>query len=60
MHTALLLKCSNNNIFFPPVLFGSWFDHVKGWLTYRNQANFMLLTYDELLKVNALFNSLLL
>ncbi|XP_053119552.1 sulfotransferase 2B1-like isoform X2 [Hemicordylus capensis] len=32
------------------ILFGSWFDHVKGWLTYRNQTNFLLLTYDELLK----------
>ncbi|XP_054850092.1 sulfotransferase 2B1-like [Eublepharis macularius] len=32
------------------ILFGSWFDHVKGWLVYRNQINFLLLTYDELLQ----------
>ncbi|XP_028557660.2 sulfotransferase 2B1-like isoform X1 [Podarcis muralis] len=32
------------------VLFGSWFDHVKSWLAYKDQANFLLLTYDELLK----------
>ncbi|XP_062993504.1 sulfotransferase 2A1-like [Elgaria multicarinata webbii] len=32
------------------ILFGSWFDHVKAWLTYKDQTNFLLLTYDELLK----------
>ncbi|XP_060111880.1 sulfotransferase 2B1-like isoform X1 [Heteronotia binoei] len=32
------------------ILFGSWFDHVKGWLTYRNRTNFLLLTYDDLLQ----------
>nr|XP_060636351.1 sulfotransferase 2B1-like isoform X1 [Anolis sagrei ordinatus] len=32
------------------ILFGTWFDHVKSWLTYKDQTNFLLLTYDELLK----------
>ncbi|XP_048374020.1 sulfotransferase 2B1-like isoform X2 [Sphaerodactylus townsendi] len=32
------------------ILFGSWFDHVKGWLAYRNRKNFLLLTYDDLLQ----------
>ncbi|XP_066484807.1 sulfotransferase 2A1-like [Tiliqua scincoides] len=32
------------------ILFGSWFDHVKAWLAYRDRANFLLLTYDELIK----------
>ncbi|XP_030053670.1 sulfotransferase family cytosolic 2B member 1 isoform X2 [Microcaecilia unicolor] len=30
------------------VLFGSWFDHVRGWLGVRNQVNLLLLTYEEL------------
>ncbi|KAH0626442.1 hypothetical protein JD844_001420, partial [Phrynosoma platyrhinos] len=32
------------------ILFGTWFDHVKSWLAYKDQKNFFLLTYDELLK----------
>ncbi|XP_074872280.1 sulfotransferase 2B1-like isoform X3 [Carettochelys insculpta] len=31
-----------------PVLFGSWFQHVKGWLGLRDRLNFLLLTYEEL------------
>ncbi|XP_074872278.1 sulfotransferase 2B1-like isoform X2 [Carettochelys insculpta] len=30
------------------VLFGSWFQHVKGWLGLRDRLNFLLLTYEEL------------
>uniref|UniRef100_A0A8D0HD03 Sulfotransferase n=1 Tax=Sphenodon punctatus TaxID=8508 RepID=A0A8D0HD03_SPHPU len=32
------------------VLFGSWFDHVKGWLRLRDSKNVLLLTYEDLLK----------
>ncbi|XP_042331651.1 sulfotransferase 2B1-like isoform X2 [Sceloporus undulatus] len=32
------------------ILFGTWFDHVKSWLAYKERTNFLLLTYDELLK----------
>ncbi|XP_075771259.1 sulfotransferase 2B1-like isoform X2 [Pelodiscus sinensis] len=30
------------------VLFGSWFQHVKGWLGMRDRLRFLLLTYEEL------------
>ncbi|XP_043390612.1 sulfotransferase 2B1 isoform X2 [Chelonia mydas] len=29
-------------------LFGSWFQHVKGWLGLRDRLNFLLLTYEEM------------
>ncbi|KAM3821211.1 3-beta-hydroxysteroid sulfotransferase-like [Vipera latastei] len=34
------------------LLFGTWFDHVKSWLAYKNEKKFLLLVYDELLKVD--------
>ncbi|XP_051846955.1 sulfotransferase 2A1-like [Antechinus flavipes] len=30
------------------VLYGSWFDHIKGWLSMRNSEKFLFLTYEEL------------
>ncbi|CAM4672192.1 unnamed protein product [Lepidochelys olivacea] len=30
------------------VPFGSWFDHVKGWMGLRDQENFFWITYEEL------------
>ncbi|XP_072471964.1 sulfotransferase 2A1-like isoform X2 [Notamacropus eugenii] len=27
---------------------GSWFDHIKGWLSWRDSEKFLLLTYEEL------------
>ncbi|XP_072471973.1 sulfotransferase 2A1-like [Notamacropus eugenii] len=30
------------------VVFGSWFDHVRGWLSMKNSEKFLLLTYEEL------------
>ncbi|KAH1180968.1 hypothetical protein KIL84_001902 [Mauremys mutica] len=30
------------------VLFGSWFQHVRGWLGLRDRLNFLLLTYEEM------------
>eukprot|EP00076_Gallus_gallus_P033042 XP_024998580.1 sulfotransferase family cytosolic 2B member 1-like [Gallus gallus] len=30
------------------VPFGSWFDHVKGWLQLRGRPNFFFITYEEL------------
>ncbi|XP_074076370.1 sulfotransferase 2A1-like [Macrotis lagotis] len=30
------------------VLYGSWFDHVKGWLPLNDSKNFLFLTYEEL------------
>ncbi|KAM9034853.1 3-beta-hydroxysteroid sulfotransferase-like [Sarcophilus harrisii] len=41
---------------FPfPVPYGSWFDHIKGWLSMRNSENFLLITYEELYQVGSLF-----
>ncbi|XP_044522212.1 sulfotransferase 2A1 [Gracilinanus agilis] len=30
------------------VPFGSWFDHIKGWLSRKDPESFLLLTYEEL------------
>ncbi|XP_004597071.2 sulfotransferase 2B1 [Ochotona princeps] len=30
------------------VQFGSWFDHIKGWIRMQGQENFLFLTYEEL------------
>ncbi|KAG8434053.1 hypothetical protein GDO86_012428, partial [Hymenochirus boettgeri] len=30
------------------VLFGSWFDHVKGWMQMAGKENFFYITYEEL------------
>ncbi|XP_024425804.2 sulfotransferase 2A1-like isoform X1 [Desmodus rotundus] len=30
------------------VAFGSWFDHVRGWLQMKGKENFLLISYEEL------------
>ncbi|XP_007536317.1 sulfotransferase 2B1 isoform X2 [Erinaceus europaeus] len=30
------------------VQFGSWFDHIKGWIRMQNKENFLFITYEEL------------
>ncbi|XP_055991850.1 sulfotransferase 2B1 [Sorex fumeus] len=30
------------------VQFGSWFDHIKGWIRMRGKENFLFITYEEL------------
>ncbi|XP_048356659.1 sulfotransferase 2A1-like [Sphaerodactylus townsendi] len=30
------------------VIYGSWFDHVKGWLEMKGRPNFFYITYEEL------------
>ncbi|XP_003406683.1 sulfotransferase 2A1-like [Loxodonta africana] len=30
------------------VTFGSWFDHINGWLQMRGKENFMIISYEEL------------
>ncbi|XP_043850091.1 sulfotransferase 2A1-like isoform X2 [Dromiciops gliroides] len=32
------------------VPYGSWFDHIRGWLSLRGNENFLILTYEELLQ----------
>ncbi|XP_077313535.1 sulfotransferase 2B1-like [Lithobates pipiens] len=31
-------------------LYGSWFDHVKGWMQVKDDSRFFFITYEELLK----------
>ncbi|XP_059892956.1 sulfotransferase 2B1-like isoform X2 [Gadus macrocephalus] len=38
------------NIFLDgKVIFGSWFDHVKGWLAAREQQHIMYISYEEMI-----------
>ncbi|XP_054444260.1 sulfotransferase 2A1-like [Pteronotus mesoamericanus] len=30
------------------VMFGSWFDHVRGWLQMKGKENFLVISYEEL------------
>ncbi|XP_029440623.1 sulfotransferase family cytosolic 2B member 1-like [Rhinatrema bivittatum] len=32
------------------VIYGSWFDHIKGWLEVKDHLNLLLLSYEELLQ----------
>lgn len=34
--------------------FGSWFDHIKGWIRMQGKENFLFLTYEELQQVGPL------
>ncbi|XP_006747600.2 sulfotransferase 2B1-like, partial [Leptonychotes weddellii] len=33
------------------VQFGSWFDHIKGWIRMQGKENFLFITYEELQQV---------
>lgn len=37
-----------------PGFFGSWFEHVKGWLGLQRDLNMLFVTYEELHQVGAL------
>ncbi|CAI9161362.1 unnamed protein product [Rangifer tarandus platyrhynchus] len=30
------------------VVFGSWFDHTRGWMSMRDKENFLILSYEEM------------
>ncbi|XP_006868145.1 PREDICTED: bile salt sulfotransferase-like [Chrysochloris asiatica] len=30
------------------VIFGSWFDHIQGWLSMKGKENFLIISYEEL------------
>ncbi|XP_056400058.1 sulfotransferase 2A1-like isoform X2 [Hyla sarda] len=32
------------------VPFGSWFDHIKGWMQMKDNKNFLLVTYEDLIE----------
>lgn len=36
------------------VMFGSWFDHVKGWLNAKDQDRVMYISYEEMIWVSVL------
>lgn len=38
-------------IFSLPVMFGSWFDHVKGWLNAEDKGHIMYIAYEEMIMV---------
>lgn len=33
--------------------YGSWFEHIKGWLSCREEQNLFYLTYEELHQVSS-------
>lgn len=33
------------------VQFGSWFDHIKGWIRMKGKENFLFITYEEMQQV---------
>ena len=35
------------------VVFGSWFDHVKGWLSAGEQQHIMFISYEEMILVRS-------
>ncbi|KAM9031498.1 sulfotransferase 2A1-like [Sarcophilus harrisii] len=41
-----MVFCPLSFVSFLPL--GSWFDHIKGWLSMRNSEKFLFLTYEEL------------
>ncbi|OCT70782.1 3-beta-hydroxysteroid sulfotransferase [Xenopus laevis] len=32
------------------MFYAGWFDHIKGWLSFKNNPNFLLLTYEDMVK----------
>ena len=36
-------------------MFGSWFDHVKGWLNAEDKHHIMYISYEELIMVSVFF-----
>ncbi|KAK2088817.1 Sulfotransferase 2A1 [Saguinus oedipus] len=34
----------------PGLIYGSWFDQIRGWMSMRGKENFLLLSYEELKK----------
>lgn len=39
--------------FIPSVHYGSWFEHVKGWLAQRQHLDIIYITYEELHEVSS-------
>ncbi|XP_039621200.1 amine sulfotransferase-like [Polypterus senegalus] len=52
----LTLKTENNiddlleNYLSGDMVYGSWFEHVKGWFTHKDQLNCLFLSYEEMVK----------
>ena len=46
-----LLTCNFCLCFALPVIYGSWFDHVKSWLEVKGRPNVFFITYEEMQQV---------
>lgn len=42
----------NDAFFILLVTFGSWFDHIKGWLTAEDKHPIMYISYEEMIMVS--------
>lgn len=43
--------CDPHTPLLSAVQFGSWFDHIKGWIRMQSHENFLFITYEELQQV---------
>lgn len=55
LHPGLENHAPLTHLPLPAVQFGSWFDHIKGWIRMRNRENFLFITYEELQQVGLVF-----
>lgn len=37
----------------PAVTFGSWFDHVKGWISAEDKDHILYMSYEEMIAVSS-------
>ncbi|XP_077887877.1 sulfotransferase 2A1 isoform X4 [Ictidomys tridecemlineatus] len=49
-NASVLAVCNLHPCAYPAVSYGSWFEHVRGWMSMRDRENVLLLSYEELQK----------
>lgn len=57
MFAIVFIITQRESFLFLSVIFGSWFDHVKGWLNAKDKESIMYISYEELLKVRTTANA---